>query len=210
MGHPAELKLPPVCAAAPVPDAVQAAVRGSRWARWRELKLVRKALALAGEPGLVLDLPCGAGYYWPLLAGKSSRVVIAADTTLEALESSLAAHESAVLTHIRPLQTRLAHLELSDNAVDSILCMQSLQPLSEPEERLAMLREFYRVSRDTVIVGLWSDPALSPWSHRHQPGAARARAEAEAQFRRAGFKIQARLDPLAGWSMARVYVLRKP
>ncbi len=35
----------------------------------RDEQLARRALTLAGEPGLVLDLPCGAGRFWPLLAG---------------------------------------------------------------------------------------------------------------------------------------------
>ncbi|WP_213880412.1 class I SAM-dependent methyltransferase [Pseudomonas sp. dw_358] len=207
MGNPAQLKLPPAFATAPESAA---ALRAASWTQRRQFKLTRKALALAGDPGLVLDLPCGAGRFWPLLTGKSNRVVIAADTTLDALETALAAHGSAVLDHIRPLQTALAPIDLSDNAVDSILCMHSLQQITDPERRMALLRECYRVSRDTVIVALWSDPALSPWRHRHQAGAAKVRAEAEVEFRQAGFKIQARLDTLACWSMARIYLLRKP
>ncbi len=31
------------------------------------------------EPGLVLNLPCGAGRFWPMLAEKSNRVIIGAD-----------------------------------------------------------------------------------------------------------------------------------
>ena len=45
----------------------------------RDEQLARKALALAGEPGLVLDLPCGAGRFWPLLAEKTNREIIGAD-----------------------------------------------------------------------------------------------------------------------------------
>ncbi|WPO98070.1 class I SAM-dependent methyltransferase [Pseudomonas sp. HR96] len=195
MGNPAQLNLSTSCppAASPV----------SGWAARRELKLARKALALAGDPGLVLDLPCGTGRFWPLLAGKPSRVVIAADDSLDALERALGAHGGEVLARVRPLHTELARIELSDNAVDSIFCMDGLQQLEDPARRLALLREFYRVSRDTLIVALWREPP-------HKAAAARLRGEAEAQFRQAGFKIEARLDLLALWSMARVYLLRKP
>ena len=34
-----------------------------RLALWREKRLVRRALKVAGEPGLVLDLACGAGRF---------------------------------------------------------------------------------------------------------------------------------------------------
>src|SRR3546814_17395101 len=40
----------------------------------RDEQLARTALALAGDPGLVLDLPCGAGRLWPVLAEKPNRV----------------------------------------------------------------------------------------------------------------------------------------
>ena len=42
------------------------------WARrlshWRDEQVARHALRLADDPGLILDLPCGAGRFWPLLA----------------------------------------------------------------------------------------------------------------------------------------------
>ena len=51
---------------------------GRRLSHLRDEQLARKALALVGEPGLVLDLPCGAGRFWPLLAEKPNRVIIGA------------------------------------------------------------------------------------------------------------------------------------
>lgn len=40
----------------------------ARLALWRTVRLVRHALKAAGEPGLILDVACGAGRYWPVLA----------------------------------------------------------------------------------------------------------------------------------------------
>jgi ubiquinone/menaquinone biosynthesis C-methylase UbiE len=54
---------------------------GRRLSHWRDEQLARKALSLAGEPGLVLDLPCGAGRFWPLLAEKANRAIIGADNS---------------------------------------------------------------------------------------------------------------------------------
>ncbi len=48
---------------------------------WRDEQLARKALTLVGEPGLVLDLPCGAGRFWPLLAEKNTTVSSLEPTT---------------------------------------------------------------------------------------------------------------------------------
>ena len=62
---------------------------GRRLSHWRDEQLARKALALVGEPGLVLDLPCGAGRFWPLLAEKSNRVIIGADNSESMLKLSL-------------------------------------------------------------------------------------------------------------------------
>ncbi|MBW1646193.1 MAG: class I SAM-dependent methyltransferase, partial [Deltaproteobacteria bacterium] len=46
---------------------------------WREQQLARRALELAGNPKSILDLPCGAGRFWPLLASDPARRLYAAD-----------------------------------------------------------------------------------------------------------------------------------
>ena len=47
-----------------------------RLTTWREIALARRALQLAGDPDSVLDLPCGAGRFWPMLAEQPSRELI--------------------------------------------------------------------------------------------------------------------------------------
>src|SRR3990167_3159735 len=49
-----------------------------RLSHWRDEQLARHALKVAGEPNLLLDLPCGAGRFWPLLAEQPNRVILAA------------------------------------------------------------------------------------------------------------------------------------
>src|SRR5436190_20428715 len=46
---------------------------GRRFSNWREVCMARYALKLAGNPRSVLDLPCGTGRFWPLLAEKKDR-----------------------------------------------------------------------------------------------------------------------------------------
>lgn len=43
-------------------------------------------------------------------------------------------------------------IALPDNAVDGIFCMRLLHRIGEAEHRLAILREFERVTRDSVIL----------------------------------------------------------
>src|SRR5690349_17768479 len=125
-----------------------------RLSHWRDEQLARKALALAGEPGLVLDLPCGAGRFWPLLAEKPNRVIIGADNSESMLKIATQAQPADVVKRVQPLHTSAFDIALPDNAVDSIFCMRLLHHIGEAEHRMAILREFERVSRDSVIVSL--------------------------------------------------------
>ena len=85
-----------------------------------------------------------------------------------------------------------------------------------------MLREFHRVTRDTVIVSLWVDGNFKSWRRKRleKRRAARggnenqnrfvvARHTIEAEFAEAGFEIIGAQDFLPGYAMWRVYTLRK-
>ena len=97
--------------------------------------------------------------------------------------------------------------------------MRLLHHIGEPAYRLAILKEFERVSRDSVIVSLWVDGNFKAWKRKRLE---RARGQkdyqnrfvlptdtVEEEFRQAGFRIQERLDFLPFYAMWRVYVLRK-
>jgi ubiquinone/menaquinone biosynthesis C-methylase UbiE len=199
--------------------------RGSlrrRLTNLRDQQLARRALALAGQPQQVLDLPCGAGRFWNTLAEHPERLIIAADNSAAMLDVAVRNAAPRLLERIRPLQTSAFAIGLPDRAVDSIFCMRLLHHIGQPEHRLAMLREFHRVTRDTVIVSLWVDGNYMAWRRKRQEARRRARGKsgyqnryviprttAEAEFAFAGFEIVARLDFLPGQSMWRVYVLRR-
>ncbi len=190
---------------------------------YRDQQLARRALALADQPNLVLDLPCGAGRFWSTLAEQPNRIILAADNSADMLATAMAAQPKQITEHVRTLQTSAFDINLPDNSVDSIFCMRLLHHIEESEHRLALLKEFHRTTRDSVIISLWVDgnykarrrKALE--KKRVQRGKAQEnsnrfvinRATVEQEFIQAGFSIQTHLDFLTGYSMWRVYVLRK-
>lgn len=190
---------------------------------WRDEQLARRALALAGEPGLVLDLPCGAGRFWPLLAEKSNRAIIAADNSVDMLKVACAAQPADVVKRVRTLQSSAFAIELPDSSVDSIFCMRLLHHIGGSAHRLALLRECRRVTRDSLIVSLWVDGNFKAWKRKRTEQRRRLEngqdgyqnrfvlpaATVEAEFHQAGFEIQQHLDFLPLYAMWRVYVLRK-
>lgn len=197
------------------------------WARrlshWRDVQVARHALKLADEPNLVLDLPCGAGRFWPMLAERSNRVILAADNSADMLATARTAHSAAVVARIKTFQTSAFAIDLGANAVDCIFCIRLLHHIESAEHRLAILREFHRVSRDTVILSLWVDGNYKAWKRRRleRRRAAEGRAgqnqnrfvvkrqAIESEFTQAGFKIIGYRDFLPGYALWRTYVLRK-
>jgi SAM-dependent methyltransferase len=194
-----------------------------RLSHWRDQQLARYALKLAGEPNLVLDLPCGAGRFWPLLAEQANRVILAADNSQDMLNTALAAQPAAVVARVKAFQTSAFAIDLTDNSVDCIFCMRLLHHVAESRHRLAMLREFHRVTRDTLIVSLWVDGNYKAWKRRRLEARRSAegrttqnqnrfvigRETIESEFARVGFDILGHKDFLPGYAMWRVYVLRK-
>lgn len=72
----------------------------------RDVQLARHALKLAGQPNLVLDLPCGAGRFWPLLAEKDNRVIIGADNSADMLAVACAGRCSETGTALADFRFR--------------------------------------------------------------------------------------------------------
>lgn len=194
-----------------------------RLSHWRDEQLARRALKLAGEPNLVLDLPSGAGRFWPLLAEQANRVILAADNSHDMLAMALAGQPAEVVARVKAFHASAFDIGLGDNAVDSIFCMRLLHHIAAPEHRLAMLREFHRVTRDTLIVSLWVDGNYKAWRRRRLEARRAAQGRAadnqnrfviardciEAEFSQVGFEILGHQDFLPGYAMWRVYVLRK-
>jgi len=193
-----------------------------RLSHWREEQLARKALTLAGDPTLVLDLPCGAGRFWPVLMEKENRVLIAADNSADMIDTARTYQPKTIQQGIRTLQTSAFDITLPDGAVDSIFCMRLLHHVGAAKHRIAILREFHRVTRDTVILSLWVDGNYKAWRrtrlerNRYWDTARDVQnrfvlpvVQVVQEFEQAGFRIVGQIDFVPLYAMWRVYVLRK-
>ena len=95
----------------------------------------------------------------------------------------------------------------------------STNHIGEAEHRRAILREFERVTRDSVIVSLWVDGNFKAWKRKraeqnrgqegYQNRFVLPAVTVEKEFEDAGFRIQEQLDFIPLYAMWRVYVLRK-
>lgn len=194
-----------------------------RLSNWREMQIARQALQLAGEPDSVLDLPCGAGRFWPLLVERPDRRVLAADNSADMIAVAREHQPGAVVDRVETFQTSAFAIDLPDNAVESVFSIRLLHHVERSEHRLAILREYARVSSSSVILSLWVDGNVKAWRRRRlerrrvQQGKATgganrfivAREQIEAEFLDAGLEIAAHLDFLPKYAMWRTYVLRK-
>lgn len=193
-----------------------------RLSSWRDMQVARKALRIADEPRLVLDLPCGAGRFWPMLAEHPEREIIGADNSSGMLEVARAMQPPHLVERIQTMQTSAFAIDLPDRSVDSVFCMRLLHHIGEAEHRMTMLREMHRVTRNSVILSMWVDGNYKAWRRKKlEEQRARSGKEcfqnrfvipavtAEAEFAQAGFDVQERLDFLPGYAMWRTYVLRK-
>ena len=196
---------------------------GRRLSHYRDEQMLRRALRMADNPTLVLDLPCGAGRFWPLLAEQPNRIILAADNSADMLATALENQPEEIAARTKTFQTSAFNIDLDDNAVDCIFCIRLLHHVANHEHRMQMLREFRRVTRDTVILSLWVDGNYKAWrrkrleKRRAEDGRGSAnqnrfvvnREVIESEFREAGFNIIGRQDFLPGYAMWRVYTLRK-
>ncbi|MDR1936824.1 MAG: class I SAM-dependent methyltransferase [Candidatus Accumulibacter sp.] len=194
-----------------------------RLSHWRDAQIARRALELADEPGLILDLPCGAGRFWPMLCERPERVILAADRSADMIATARAAQPPEVVARVNAFQTSAFAIDLGDDAVDCVFCIRLLHHVESSEHRLMILREFHRVSRDTVILSLWVDGNYKAWQRRrlerrraaegrtarNQNRFVVARALAEAEFGQAGFRVLGHLDFLPGYALWCTYILRK-
>lgn len=188
----------------------------------REISIARKALKMAGNPRSVLDLPCGAGRFWDLLAEEPNRELYAADNSEHMLEIAREVRAPEVARRFTTFQASAFDIPKPDNFVDNIFCMRLLHHIGEHADRLKMLREFHRVAKDSVVFSLWVDGNFKAM-RRRQLDAKRAQAGKhtyqnrfiapreliESECREAGFEIVGHVDFLKFYAMWRIYVLRK-
>ncbi len=190
---------------------------------WREVGMARKALELAGRPGSVLDLPCGTGRFWAMLAEEPGRRIFVADNSQDMIDAGLELRPREVVARIeKSFRCSAFDTGLPDNFVECVFSIRLLHHIEKSEDRVKMLKEFARISSGTVIVSLWVDGNFRAWRHEinearkaRTRGADRPRdrfvfkrAEIERDFAAAGLELIGHRDFIKHWDKWRAYVLR--
>jgi len=190
-----------------------------RISNWWEHRMARRALQMAGNPKSILDLPCGAGRFWAMLAEEPQRELYAADNSENMVEVADRSHPPEIRNRFRLFQTSAFAIDLPDGAVENVFCMRLLHHIGEAGHRMQIYREFHRVSRDTVCLSLWVDGNYKarrrlrlearrtdkPYQNRF----VLRREAAEQEFRDAGFEVVGHVDFMPYYAMWRTYVLRR-
>lgn len=178
--------------------------------------MARRALELAGNPGTILDLPCGTGRFWALLAERSDRVIFAADLNEPMLEIAARVRPRELLERIEMFQASAFSIPRPDAFVECVFCMRLLHHVREPNHRLRLLRELARVSSDTVVISLWVDGNYKAWRWRvkdrrqgHRNRFMIPRRVVEREIAQSGLRVVRRVDFFPFYSMWTTYVLRK-
>lgn len=185
----------------------------------REVTIARKALAIAGNPASILDLPCGAGRFWPMLVSTGAKELIAADYSPNMIDIAVSNQPPEIVSHFRTLQTSAFSIDLPDNAVDSVLCMRLIHHVGESDDRLRLLKELHRVARETVCISLWVDGNYQAYRRKKLEARRKKKsyqnrfvipaAEIEREFSTTGFRIKGQVNLIKYLSMWRIYVLSK-
>ena len=183
-----------------------------------EQRMAAQALALAGEPKAVLDLPCGAGRFWKILGRKSNRHLLAADYSQDMINTALNFQPPHIVQRFMTFRASAFEIALSDASVDCIFCMRLLHHISAREARAKIFREFHRVTRDTVCLSLWVDGNIQAsrrnykkYRHNQQKYTRFlvSHKQIEAEFHQEGFDVKGYVDLMPVFSMWRTYILKR-
>lgn len=190
---------------------------------WREQSIARSALRAAGNPQRILDLPCGAGRFWAMLAEQPGREIYAADYSEDMIRVARFLRPSEVVASVKSFQGSAFDIKMDDESVQNIFCMRLLHHIGDAKNRALMLKEFHRVTSDTVCISLWVDGNRQAERRlrleakrsslrskpKYQNRFVIPQAQIEAEFERSGFDRVTHYDLIRGFSMWRIYVLKK-
>ncbi|WP_417508568.1 class I SAM-dependent methyltransferase [Methylophaga sp.] len=186
---------------------------------WRDHQVARKALSLAGDPQTVLDVPCGTGRFWSLLCEQPQRQIFASDYSQHMINTGMRYRDKAITDRVETFQSSAFSLDVPDNFVENIFCIRLIHHIGDAQDRLALLKEFHRVTQKTVIISLWVDGNFKAWRRKKLEKKRHARdyqnrfvinrQTIEDEFHQSGFKVKAAIDFLPKYAMWRTYVLEK-
>lgn len=125
-----------------------------RWISNRELNMVERLLEEYHLSGPILDCPSGFGRFHGVLS-KSGKVY-GADLNHFAVEY----YNKYVSTNPPAIKARAEDLPFPDNHFSGVFSFRLIQHVHTPEDRIAILKEYARVSSNWVIVSLYVSSRL--------------------------------------------------
>ena len=180
----------------------------------REAALVRRALAGALDrvpadrraAPTILDHPCGAGRFAPLLAGAAG-AYLAGDHSphMVGLTRATLAEAGLGARLARTLVGDARTMDLADDAVDVACCLRLLHHFADPDDRARILGELARVSRGPVVTTFLD--ATSRKQRRHLARRA-GRATPRVLLSPEAFAAEARtagLELVASWALSGLF-----
>jgi len=129
----------------------------------REQRAVAGIFARLPECASVLDVPCGAGRFLETLS-QNHRTVTEMDVSAAMVD--LARERARQITP--PPQFLVGDagdIKLATNAVDSVFCNRLLHHLRAAEERIRVLKEFHRITRQYLVVSFFDYHSFG-WARR--------------------------------------------
>lgn len=122
--------------------------------------MAQHARAFAGNPSSVLNLPCGTGRFWSMLAQNPKRELLEADYSKAVLQVARTTREPCVMQRFRWPQCSASEITLPDDSVDGVFSIRLMLHISESTSRVAMPRDFYRVRQDSAVLSPWVSGSL--------------------------------------------------
>jgi len=189
-----------------------------RLSNWRDHQVCAKALKIAGSPKSVLDMPCGTGRFWELLAKDPERKLWATDNSQDMINMGLKRRPAEITNRFKTFQGSAFDLPVEDDFVESIFCMRLMHHIGKHQDRLDLLAEMARVASNSILISLWVDGNLAAHKRkrleakrkkaRYQNRFVIPQAVIEEEFAASGLSIEAKLDFIPHYAMWRTYVLK--
>jgi ubiquinone/menaquinone biosynthesis C-methylase UbiE len=184
----------------------------------RDHQVAQKALRIAGKTESVLDMPCGTGRFWGLLAEDAERSIHGVDFSQDMIDIGMKCRDSKIVDRIHAFQGSV-FLPVEAGFVDTVFCIRLIHHIGSSADRIKLLKELARISNSTVIISLWVDGNFKAWK-RKKLEAKRAQRDYQNRFvipasvfeeeaEQAGFDIKTHIGFLPLFSMWRTYVLEK-
>jgi len=171
-----------------------------RLADGREKALLEDALLRLGAVDSVLDCPCGAGRFLPLLAARAPRIG-AVDQSAPLVGLARAECPGAAFA-----VGDATALPFRDRSFDAVVCMRLLHHFPDGDDRIRILREAARVARRGVVVSFAdADTRRGARSRSRRRPIPRTRLAEEA--RAAGLRLDPDVRTVQSWFSAFSFAL---